>query len=42
MAIFSGQMIEEQKKASTSQAEVIAKQKEELIARDDAINRLGK
>ena len=35
-------MIEEQKKASTSQTEVIAKQKEELIDRDDAINRLGK
>ena len=35
-------MIEEQKKASTSQTEVIAEQKEELIDRDDAINRLSK
>ena len=34
-------MIEEQKKASTSQTELIALQKEDLIDRDDVINRLG-
>ena len=35
-------MIDEQKKASTSQTELIAKLKKDLIDRDDAINRLGK